>query len=123
MYQTDFVCTYKIHSPEDQPDMYRIQLLQAFNMTKWDDANMNRSTLELFQKIGTHSDIREILEKARKSKCCESIIDLIDNNDYTLFMNLFQYELFHLFHRCICDIFSQNKVTVAHKNMLFEAMK
>ena len=42
MYQTDFICTYKnIDDSSEQEDLYRIQLLQAFDIDMWDDDEVN----------------------------------------------------------------------------------
>ena len=113
MYQNDFVCTYKLHSPEDRPNMYRIQLLQAFGLTTWDNELMDKGTKEIFDRV----------DKARMSKCCESVIMLIDSEDYTIFTILFQYDLFDIFHRCICDVLSCKGVDAVHRDMLFNAME
>ena len=123
MYQSDFICTYKLHSKEDQADMYRIQLLQAFDVMKWDDTAIDTSVKTLFEQIGKHKDIQRILQRAKTSKCCESVVMLVDSEDYTIFSNLFQYDLFDLFHRCICDVVSRKRVDPIHMEMLFKAME
>lgn len=123
MYQGDFICTYKLHAREDQPEMYRIQLLQAFDMSKWDDEAMEKATKSIFDCVGSHPDIKSILDHAKLSKCCQSVIMLVDSKDFTIFKTLFQYELFDLFHRCICDIISRNQVDPVHRDMLFKAME
>lgn len=123
MYRSDFICTYKLHAAEDQSEMYRIQLLQAFDMILWNDDAMKKSTRVLFDELGARSDIQRILEKARVSKCCEPIILLVDSDDFTIFAALFQYELFDLFHRCLCDIFSRKTVDPVHMDMLWKAME
>lgn len=123
MYHTDFICTYKLHAAEDQPEMYRIQLLQAFDMIKWDNEAMDKATKALFDEVKAHPDVQRILEKARASKCCESVIMLVDSDDFTIFTTLFQYDLFDLFHRSLCDIFSRKTVDPVHIDMLFKAME
>lgn len=123
MYQTDFICTYKLHSSEDQPEMYRIQLLQAFDLVKWDNNEVNKRLALLFNDIGSHSNIKEIINKAKVSKCCESVITLVDSEAFTIFTTLFQFETFDLFHRCICDIYSRKNVDDIHRDMLLKAME
>lgn len=123
MYQHDFICTYKLHSPEDQPEMYRIQLLQAFELSAWDNEAMDKGTKEIFDRVGSHPDVKAIIDKARKSKCCESVIMLVDSNDFTIFTTLFQYDLFDLLHRCICDVLSRKGVNPTHRDMLLKAME
>ena len=67
MYNTDFVCTYKLHEEEDQDDMYRVQLLQAYNLEKWDDKIINNTMTTLFNNYNTNADFKEI-DKERTVK-------------------------------------------------------
>ncbi len=66
-YQTDFICTYKRMDEEFTDDLYQIQILQAFNLEKWDDNIINNLCFELYILL-TKSDtiFRDIIEKAKK---------------------------------------------------------
>ena len=46
MYNTEFVCTYKQHDEDEKDDMYRIQLLQVYNLDRWDDDMTNMRILQ-----------------------------------------------------------------------------
>ena len=67
LYQTDFICTYKHMDEEFTDDLYQIQILQAFNLEKWDDTVINNLCFELYILL-TKSDtiFRDIIEKAKK---------------------------------------------------------
>ena len=119
MYQADFICTYKLMENElDQEDLYRIQLLQAFDLNDWDDEAINAIILDLYARVS--SEFKEIFEKARRN---ETILEMLaffklsgekrlEENDI-IFKLLFKFEYFDLLHRCIVD-FLLNQ-TIQHK--------
>jgi hypothetical protein len=119
MYQADFICTYKLMENElDQEDLYRIQLLQAFNLNEWDDEAINAIILDLYARVS--HEFKEIFEKARRN---ETILEMLaffklsgekrlEENDI-IFKLLFKFEYFDLLHRCIVD-FLLNQ-TIQHK--------
>ena len=119
MYQADFICTYKLMENEaDQEDLYRIQLLQAFDLNEWDDEAINAIILDLYARVS--SEFKEIFEKARRN---ETILEMLaffklsgekrlEENDI-IFKLLFKFEYFDLLHRCIVD-FLLNQ-TIQHK--------
>ena len=104
LYQTDFICTYKHMDEEFTDDLYQIQILQAFNLEKWDDTVINNLCFELYILL-TKSDtiFRDIIEKAKKNRdiknIYESVIDKEDEDtDKIIFTLLFTYHYFDLFH-------------------------
>ena len=119
MYQADFICTYKLMENElDQEDLYRIQLLQAFDLNDWDDEAINAIILDLYARVS--HEFKEIFEKARRN---ETILEMLaffklsgekrlEENDI-IFKLLFKFEYFDLLHRCIVD-FLLNQ-TIQHK--------
>ena len=67
MYQTDFICTYKnIDDSMEQEDLYRIQLLQAFDMDTWDDKKVNSVTESLFKQMSSANGMDDIITKCRE---------------------------------------------------------
>ena len=118
MYNTEFVCTYKLHEEEDQDDMYRVQLLQAYNLEKWDDKIINNTMTTLFNKYNTNSDFKEIIDKAKESEKLSNIKTYIGDDPQTLFNGLFQYELFDLIHLCMCDLEKSSTISEINKNKL-----
>ena len=104
MYQTDFICTYKnIDDLDDQEDLYRIQLLQAFGIEAWDDATVNGITEDLFEKMSPVDGIKEIIVKCRKFPAHTMFVGMMGTDDMTVFRLLFKFELFDLMHRCIVE--------------------
>ena len=122
MYQTDFICTYKLHDKDDQSDMYRIQLLQAFDMVEWNNDRMDIGMRNIFEQVGTVHDIQDILNKAKVSKMCEAAVTLIDADDFTIFSNLFQFDTFDLFHRCLSDTIRKGSVAEINKQLLLKVL-
>jgi hypothetical protein len=116
MYNTDFVCTYKQHEEEDQDDMYRIQLLQVYNLDRWDDTIINNTKASIFNKYKDNLDMKEILNKARDSDKLSNIKLCIADDDLTIFTGLFQYELFNLIHLCICDLEKSSAISTLNKS-------
>jgi hypothetical protein len=111
MYQADFICTYKLMDDEyDQEQLYRIQLLQAFDLKEWDDDKINPTIEELYASFCNNNEFKEIFKKARDNKNIMEMLDLLklsgeenlEENDI-IFKLLFKFEYFDLFHRCIVD--------------------
>ncbi len=118
MYNTDFVCTYKSHDHDDQEPMYRVQFLQAFGITKWDDNEVSKITKILFDEIKDNQDVKDILSKARLSEELQFFLTIIGNDDATVFSMLFKFELFDLLHRCIADIKQSGDIKSENKTAL-----
>jgi hypothetical protein len=118
VYQTDFICTYKLMDEEFTDDLYQIQLLQAFNLERWDDDVINNLCFELYTLlINSDNVFRDIIERAKKNSdiinIVDSIIDKDDKDDDNLtFALLFTYHYFDLFHKCICEYMRNGKVSL-----------
>jgi len=116
MYNTDFVCTYKQHDEEEQDDMYRIQLLQVYNLDTWNDDVINNTKASIFNKYKDNLDMKEILNKASDSDKLSNIKLYVGDDDLTIFTGLFQYELFNLIHQCICDLEKSSEISALNKS-------
>ena len=99
-------------------DLYQIQILQAFNLEKWDDNVINNQCFELYTLL-TKSDtiFRDIIERAKKNiditNIYDSVIDKDDeNDDKIIFTLLFTYDYFDLFHKCICEYFRNGVISL-----------
>jgi len=119
MYNNNFICTYVfydssilkfnpislIYTKIDDDDfdcsemLYQNELLQAFNLTEFDDKIINNKVIELYNSI----DLEFIDNKEFK----EILIFLSEQHftdDLLIgFMSLFSYHLFHISHLCIND--------------------
>lgn len=128
-YQTDFICTYKLMDEEFTDDLYQIQLLQAFNLDKWDDALINNLCYELYILLMKPDTIfRDIIEKGKQNRDIKNIYDSIiqdngdkggdehtkgeEEHDSIIFALLFTYDFFDLFHKCICEYFRNGVISL-----------
>ena len=118
MYNSDFVCTYKSHDHEDQEAMYRVQFLQAFGITRWDDDKVSSITKEIFEELKDIEDVKEILTKARESEQLQIFLTIIGDDDASVFRMLFKFELFDHLHRCISDAKRCGKIELENKTAL-----
>jgi hypothetical protein len=102
---------------EDKEDMYRIQFMQAFNLTAWDDDAANDIVIELYNHLKDLSTFKDLIIKAKQNPDIVNIFNLIkevddenidpyireDAENGIIFALLFNYEYFDLMHKCICD--------------------
>jgi len=142
-------------SEEDQEHLYKIQLLQAFNLEEWNDEVINDTMVELFNLMKLDENLYKILLSLSKVESLQKVINManecIDMNHDTsaadtsaadtsatgtstsaasadiefnkkmvLFGLLFQFEYFHLFHRCIYDFIQLWYITDKNVNTLIE---
>jgi hypothetical protein len=113
MYQTDFICTYKnIDDSMEQEDLYRIQLLQAFDMDTWDDKKVNSVTESLFKQMSSANGMKDIIAKCREYPDHAMLISMIGNDDLTVFRLLFKFELFDFTHKCIVEYITTGTISV-----------
>ena len=110
-YQTDFLCTYKLMDTEDeQEQLYRIQLLQAFDLPQWNDDKINSTILNLYKLVAKTDEFARVFEKALVNPTMQTLLlkfgeDIKNNEDnlFLIFTFLFNFNYFDLLHRCLCD--------------------
>jgi hypothetical protein len=113
----------------DQEEMYRIQLLQAFDLNEWNDAAITTTITELYAKLSCLPIFTEIFLKARENQYIIEMLDLIqlsgeDNlDDDVIFHLLFKFEFFDLLHRCIVDYLINNTIHEKYSNQLLDALE
>jgi hypothetical protein len=90
----------------------------VYNLDNWDDAVIHNTTEAIFNKYVDNSDMKEIINIARDSDKFSNIKAYIGDDDLTIFMGLFQYELFNIIHLCICDLEKSNKISSLNKSKL-----
>lgn len=129
-YKTDFICTYKQMEDEFSQDyLYRVQLLQAFGLERWDDDKINIITNDTFNKIKDTDVFREIIETAKKNKDMNTILTLICsennniNHDELVFELLFKYEFFDMTHKYLCEQFRGGRVCEMTKEVLLNVLR
>ncbi|MAH20993.1 MAG: hypothetical protein CMB96_06130 [Flavobacteriaceae bacterium] len=112
MYDPTFICTYNNidGSYEEKNYLYRVQLIQALGLTKWDGVEVENIIGNLYNKI-KHSDaLKKALLALKKNTEVTQFISLfnenIDSDSYNeyLFRFLFSYEYFSAAHRWFADM-------------------
>ena len=113
MYNFDMICTYKLmDNDEDKQLMYQVQLLQLFNLQKYDS--------ELLI-----DNINKLYDTFKENK---NIIDLINNNpyknqlmnDFFFFQTYFSFNTLDVFHKCLQDIKNKNSISENNKEELLK---
>ena len=113
MYQTDFICTYKnIDDSAEQEDLYRIQLLQAFDIEIWDDKQVNTITEGLFNQMATAGGMKDIITRCREYPDHAMLVSMMGSEDLTIFRLLFKFELFDFMHKCIIEYITTGTMSV-----------
>lgn len=134
MYQADFICTYTMFSDishDDQEQLYRIQLLQAFDLKEWNDDKINETIEELYSSISFNDFFKDIFSKAKQNKDIIQLLEIykmnsgeneITDENNILFKLLFKFEYFYLTHRCIVDFIINKSIDSKYINNLLEML-
>ena len=125
-YQSDFLCTYKLMDTEDeQEQLYRIQLLQAFDLPQWNDDKINSTILNLYNIVAKTDDFARVFEKALVNPNMQTLLlkfgdDIHNNSDnlFLIFTFLFNLTYFDLLHRCLCDYLRRKTIAPIILNKL-----
>lgn len=106
VYSADFICTYKLMDNDDDRNfMYQIQLLQAFSLPKFNECEMSEKMLQLYQELKDCNQVKEILEEGIKANLQMNLSHEI------MFMCLFSYQFFDLFHKCLIGYFTTGSIS------------
>lgn len=100
-YNSDIVCTYRDFSNNYYSNLcYQIQILQIFNMIKYDDFILNKNIEAIYLILKNDEMILNTL-KVFESKYSEiAMMSGLVGNKYLLFQLLFSYDYFDNFHKC-----------------------
>ncbi len=100
-YNSLFLCTYK--SLEDEQDSnicYQIQLLQAFDLLKYDDLIISNKIELCYNLLRENEEIKKILSIILNKQSNLEFLNLFHNFDNILvFQLLFSYNYFDIFHK------------------------
>jgi hypothetical protein len=119
IYNNEFICTYKSLEDEYSSNLcYQIQLLQAFNMTKYDDKILQINIEKIYNLLRENIYIKKIYSLIEKKYPEINFINSFnDNLDNLLFLQiLFSYDYFDLFHKELIHFFN-------NKNYNFEELE
>jgi hypothetical protein len=114
---------------EEQDNLYRIQLLQAFGLDEWDDDVINSAIYELYESMKIDENLQNILLNVSKIEALQNLFEMsfgyidhdqeVDKNIIFITV-LFQYDYFYLFHRCIYDFITTKTITDKSMNTLLD---
>ena len=101
-----FVCTYNLHDPEDQEEMYRIQLLDALQMDNWDEKIMKKKTNELYNVCMKEQDFIPFFDTYKNECLNTNIFSYLDEtpDDEIIFLSMLNFDYFHKLHKFFCKI-------------------
>ena len=97
MYNTHFVCTYKMHDVDDeetQDIIYRYDYLSAFGIKEYDSDVIMKTLKEVYETLKCDKDFVEILEAHPR------FVNEKKNYDFVMQL-MFSFDTFDLFHSCL----------------------
>ena len=124
MYNTTFLCTYKLHDDEeDQDTLYRHEYLHAFGLKEYDSDAIITVLHDIYEKLKDNKHFIQIAEShyyfSKENKNHELILQF-----------LFSFHTFDLFHKCLVYLLNENKSDtiyddefIKNKNLLIEEIK
>lgn len=116
MYQSDFICTYhKLNDLDESDILYKVQLLQAFNLNEWNDELVNKEVHNLYGILKSNPDFDSLL------KLCPFYIEGGDNE--MNFMYLFSYNTFYLLHDWLSYYLKDKEVSNEKQDLLIQKLK
>ena len=110
-YDCEFLCTYKLHSDDDDRNLcYQLQLLQALKITNYDPTLLTTHIDKIGFFLQNKIELEAILLLLKEKYKDTNISFLIDkHNKCALFQLLFSYEYFDIFHKCLCKYVNDKK--------------
>ena len=104
MYNTAFLCTYKLHDDDDHQDtLYRHEYLYAFGLTEYDSDKIMETLEYIYNKLKDNADFIEIVESHSHFR------NENNNKNYEIVLQfLFSFHTFNLFHACLTYLLSND---------------
>jgi hypothetical protein len=110
-YNTEFLCTYKNLDEEYYQNLcYQTQILQALNISKYDDTIVSNHIEKIYYFLQNYYEIDIILLALKEKYKNSSISFFIENSNSALFQILFSYDYFDIFHKCLCHYIIDKKL-------------
>jgi hypothetical protein len=125
-YNNELILTYKMFKKEEDSNLcYQIQLLQAFNMLKYDDFILQKNIESIYELIKNNNNIKEILVIISEKIKTYELFTLANENDKNIFLFqlFFSYNYFETFHKCFINYINDLKKNNALKHNYFEELK
>lgn len=109
-YNSDFITTYKSFDQNYYSDLcYKIQLLQAFNMIKYDEFMLQQNIQKTYYFLREEDKIKKIIEVLSKNNKQLEVFKAFSKDfnkeaeDLFYFQILFSFDYFDLFHKFLCN--------------------
>lgn len=125
-YNSQLVLTYKMFKKEEDSNLcYQIQLLQAFNMLKYDDFILQKNIESIYELLKNDNNINKILLIISEKMKSYELFNLINQNEKNIFLFqlLFSYNYFETFHKCFISYINDFKKNNTLKQDYFEELK
>jgi hypothetical protein len=94
--------------------LYKTELLHAFHMETFDNDILNNKITDLYnfliEKKDTSDSVKKLLKCA--NKCSNKTLYQLD--EVSRFIILFCYELFHITHICLTELFQEDYIMDDH---------
>jgi hypothetical protein len=95
-------------------ELYRFELLSAFNAESILDDEIDKGFAELWQLISGYNDFTLLVNKFSKKMCFE------EDGQRLAFTLMFNYDLYYIVHQCLKEYIQTNNIS---KNLLDELDK
>ena len=106
MYNTHFICTYKMHDANDeetQDIIYRYDYLSAFGLKEYDSDVIMKTLEEVYEKLKRNKDFIEILQAHPRF--------VAEKKNYEFVMQLmFSFDTLDLFHKCLVYLLYKDRL-------------
>ena len=87
--------------------LYRDEFISVFNLDEYDEEKLIKSLKELFDIIKENKELVNILHEINKL----NIFPLKEEERlFSNFITLFSQQLFHITHKCICQLLTTNNI-------------
>ena len=115
----DFICTYKLINDDIQESnmLYQIQLLQSFNLSQFDEKQINQKIEIIYNQIKNHPQIIQLINLVKEKNDKISL----DNNIF--FKILFCYDYFDLFLTALREISQTQNIQSSTFNKLINSIR
>ena len=125
-YNSELVLTYKMFKDDNDSNLcYQIQLLQVFNMLKYDDFILQKNIESIYELLKNIEIINTILLIISEKMKIYELFDIENDNKIVIFQLLFSYNYFETFHKCFINYINDFKKnnTLNKNNDYFEELK
>jgi hypothetical protein len=103
--------TEEVEECDDSADLiYKSDILQAFNLTEYDDDKIEQEMINLFDMLKNNEKMVECMKKLAHRFVTEEL-------EFGM-MLLFSYDTFYITHLCVCDIIEKGEPNEENINIL-----